>query len=193
DYVAIGDEIGTGPHTRIFDLQNLASITKVADIEPNPAQPVHNCYTRNDTLFIAHYALGLRMYDVSDPTNPVDVGHYDSYPGATVGYVGAWNVYPYFPSGKIIISDMQTGLYVLEVAGGPPVCCVGNRGDLNNDGTDINVLDLTFAVDRIFRGGPASVCPEESDVNGDLTPLNVLDLTFIVDRIFRGGPAAGPC
>jgi len=194
DYVAIGDEIGGGPHTRIFDLQNLVSITKVADIEPDPAQPTHNCYVRNDTLFIAHYAMGLRMYDVSDPTNPVDAGYYDTYPAPVVGYVGAWNVYPYFPSGKIIISDMQTGLYVLEVAGGPPpTCCIGNRGDLNNDGDDANILDLTYCVDRIFRSGPPPSCFEEGDVNSDGDSANILDLTFLVDRIFRGGAAPGPC
>ena len=72
-------------------------------------------------------------------------------------------------------------------------CCVGDRGDLNGDGTDANILDLTFAVDRIFRGGSASNCSEEADINADGTPHNILDLTFLVDRIFRGGPPPGPC
>jgi len=72
-------------------------------------------------------------------------------------------------------------------------CCQGNRGDANSDGANSNILDLTFLVDRIFRGGPAASCPEEADCNGDGTTSNILDLTFLVDRIFRGGPAAGPC
>ncbi len=74
-------------------------------------------------------------------------------------------------------------------------CCVGIRGDANNDGgANPNVLDLTFLVDRIFRGGPPAVCPDEANVNGDgsVSP-NVLDLTYLVDRIFRGGPPPGPC
>ena len=73
------------------------------------------------------------------------------------------------------------------------ICCNGNRGDLNGDGNDANILDLTFLVDYIFRGGPAATCAEEADVNGDDTPSNILDLTFLVDFIFRGGPATGPC
>ena len=72
-------------------------------------------------------------------------------------------------------------------------CCTGSFGDVNNDGIDANILDLTFAVDRIFRGGLPSGCSSEADVNADGTPHNILDLTFLVDRIFRGGPAPGPC
>ncbi|MGH8014937.1 MAG: hypothetical protein ACREBV_01960 [Candidatus Zixiibacteriota bacterium] len=72
-------------------------------------------------------------------------------------------------------------------------CCTGIRGDVNDDGTDINILDLTYTVDRIFRGGPPANCAEEGDVNNDGTPTNIIDLTFIVDRIFRGGPLPGPC
>lgn len=193
DYVAIGDEIGGEPHTRIFDLQDLDAINKVADIVIISTQPTHNCYLRNDTLFIAHYALGLRMYDVSDPTNPVSVGYYDTYTGSSSGYVGAWNVYPFFPSGKIIVSDMQTGLYVMEITGTPHGCCVGMRGDVNNDGMDANILDLNFLVNRIFRLGPAPVCDEESDVNSDGSSANILDLNYLINRIFRLGPAPGDC
>jgi len=71
--------------------------------------------------------------------------------------------------------------------------CAGIRGDINGDGTDANILDLTYAVDRIFRGGPAAVCPIEGDINADGTSTNILDLTFMVDRIFRGGPPPGSC
>ena len=73
-------------------------------------------------------------------------------------------------------------------------CCIGSRGDVNGDGSNSNILDLTFYVDYIFRGsGKPGTCPEESDINGDGTPSNILDLTFVVDRLFRGGPPPGPC
>ncbi len=72
-------------------------------------------------------------------------------------------------------------------------CCNGTRGDLNGDGAESNVLDLTFAVDRIFRGQPPSACPGEADVNRDKSVLDVVDMTFLVDRIFRGGAAPAAC
>ena len=77
---------------------------------------------------------------------------------------------------------------------GPAGCCMlPIRGDMNYDGDDANILDLTFTVDRIFRGGPPPSCDEEGDVNTDGDVCNILDLTFLVDRIFRGGPLPGPC
>lgn len=72
-------------------------------------------------------------------------------------------------------------------------CCMGHHGDANSDGTDANILDLTYVVDFIFRGGLPSMCSGEADLNDDGTPSNILDLTYLIDFIFRGGPAPGPC
>ncbi len=72
-------------------------------------------------------------------------------------------------------------------------CCIGIRGDLNNDGVDANVLDLTYLINDIFRGGPSSACPGEADLNNDGTLSNVLDLTYLINDIYRGGPSAPIC
>lgn len=75
-----------------------------------------------------------------------------------------------------------------------PSCCIGIRGDVNGDGGNANILDLTFLVDYIFRSsGNSGPCPEESDVNGDGSSANILDLTFLVDFIFRSGAFAPSC
>lgn len=87
--------------------------------------------------------------------------------------------------------------YILDACEGPSssCCCVDIRGDANGDGTNANILDLSFVVNFIFRGsmnpGP---CRAESDVNGDgsLNP-NILDLNYLVNRIFRGGPNPPAC
>ena len=72
-------------------------------------------------------------------------------------------------------------------------CCLGVTGDLNSDGQDNTVLDLTFLIDQIFRGGPDPFCSLEGDLNGDGTPSQVMDLTILIDKIFRGGPSPAQC
>ncbi|MCH7690963.1 MAG: hypothetical protein IIA17_07970 [candidate division Zixibacteria bacterium] len=76
---------------------------------------------------------------------------------------------------------------------GDACCCIGFRGDVNGDGEDATVLDLTYMIDRIFRGGAISDCPEEADLNFDGDPATILDLTYLIDFIFRGGFPIGLC
>ncbi|MEE8148975.1 MAG: thrombospondin type 3 repeat-containing protein, partial [candidate division Zixibacteria bacterium] len=73
-------------------------------------------------------------------------------------------------------------------------CCEGQSGDVNGDGSPFSdILDLTYLVDFIFRGGDAPPCPGEADFNQDGDSGNILDLTFGVDYIFRGGALPLEC
>jgi choice-of-anchor B domain-containing protein len=77
--------------------------------------PVHNVFVLGDYAHISYYKDGYVVLDISDPTNPQFAGQYDTYPGSGGGtYNGAWGVYPYLPSGNIIISDITTGLYICQ-------------------------------------------------------------------------------
>ncbi len=75
------------------------------------------------------------------------------------------------------------------------ICCIGNKGNVNGDINDqVTILDLTYMIDRLFRGGPPAPCPEEANLDNDPNNnMTILDLTFLIDRIFRGGPPPGPC
>jgi hypothetical protein len=42
------------------------------------------------------------------------VGYYYTFLQQGTSFDGAWGVYPYFPSGNIVISDLGTGLYVVQ-------------------------------------------------------------------------------
>ncbi|MBK8551007.1 MAG: T9SS type A sorting domain-containing protein [Ignavibacteria bacterium] len=52
--------------------------------------------------------------NISDPSNPIEVAWYDTYPSSnSASYSGCWGVYK-FASGKIIGSDMSSGLFVIK-------------------------------------------------------------------------------
>lgn len=73
-------------------------------------------------------------------------------------------------------------------------CCIGIRGNVNGRHEEtVDILDHTFLVDKIFRGGPLPTCDEEADVNGDGGVADIIDLTYMTDLIFRGGPPPPAC
>jgi len=91
--------------------------------------------------------------------------------------------------------DEQIQWYEDHVKPEPQGCCKGTRGNVDGDVLDqVNVGDLTYLVDYLFRGGPAPPCQEEGNVDGDvLEQVNVGDLTYLVDYLFRGGPPPPAC
>lgn len=77
----------------------------------------HNQFIVGQYSVNSHYYDGVQIYDISDPKNPVMAGYYDTYPEAnTRTFKGCWGVYPFLPSGNLLASDMQTGLYILGFA-----------------------------------------------------------------------------
>ncbi len=197
NYLFVGDEIGAaGNWTRAFNVSDPHNVSYVQDLIVNALTPVHNCYIKGDYLVISHYTEGVRIWNVANPGAAFEVAHFDTYPVPGEGYKGCWHNYPYFKSGRIIASDMTYGLMVLTSPFLPPDpgCCVGNRGDMDGNGSvTATILDLNFAVNKIFRGGPAPSCDEEGDVNGDGNVCTILDLNFLVNKIFRSGAEPPPC
>jgi choice-of-anchor B domain-containing protein len=110
-YVFVGDEIGSGQWTRVFDVRDPMNPELVASIIVDATSTVHNCHVVGDLIYIAHYDRGARVWDISNPEAPFEVAYYET----NVSLM--WSVYPHLPSGRLIASDMQQGLFVLEFAG----------------------------------------------------------------------------
>ncbi len=113
--IFVGDEIGSGRWTRAFDVSNLEDPELIAEVIVDPNAVVHNCYVRGTSLYVAHYTEGLQVFDVRDPSQPRQVAFYDTYAPSGFGFNGAWTAYPYLPSGRVIVSDLSGGLFVIGV------------------------------------------------------------------------------
>jgi choice-of-anchor B domain-containing protein len=107
----VTDEVNGEP-LKIFDISNVTSPVLRNRITSNPQAIVHNAHVKGGELYLSNYTEGIRVLDVSDPLHPAEFAWADSYPGASGGFWGVWEVCPFFPSGTVIASDMQTGLYV---------------------------------------------------------------------------------
>jgi choice-of-anchor B domain-containing protein len=101
-----------------YDVSNPANIIELDKIQSNPGSLsiVHNTHiirvAGNDYAVTSWYKDGFTIVDAGRPANLVQVGNYDTYAGSGDGFEGTWGVYPYLPSGTIIVSNIEDGLYV---------------------------------------------------------------------------------
>lgn len=115
-YVITTDEIGTSGYTlKSWPIGNLPTIptSASATYTSSPGEIEHNITIRGDYAYVAWYTAGVRVVNVANPAAPVNAGGYDTST-LTSGYHGAWGVYPYFPSGKIIADDIENGLWIFS-------------------------------------------------------------------------------
>ncbi|WNJ17730.1 choice-of-anchor B family protein [Pontibacter sp. G13] len=74
----------------------------------------HNVHVLDDYLITSYYADGLQVVDASRPHNLIEVGYYDTTPIEGGTYDGAWGAYPFLPSGNILVTDIDEGLFVMS-------------------------------------------------------------------------------
>jgi len=121
-YFILGDELdeirfGGNTRTIIFDFSDLDNPIFHMEYFGSTTAIDHNGYTKGNTYFQANYSAGVRMIDISNIENKslTEIGFFDTYPeNNNAAFKGAWNVYPYLPSGNIIISDINRGLFVIR-------------------------------------------------------------------------------
>ena len=121
-YFLLGDELderdkGVNTRTIIFDFADLDNPAYHFEYEGNTAAIDHNGYVKGNYYYQANYTNGVRIIDISNIDNKsfTEVGFFDTYPkNNNTAFNGAWNVYPYFPSGNIIISDINNGFFVIR-------------------------------------------------------------------------------
>lgn len=126
-YFFLGDELdedsGTVPNTRtlVWDVAELDDPILATEYFAETRSIDHNQYVRGDLLFQSNLLGGLRILDVSDPENPVEVAFFDTVPSDddATAFGGTWSNYPYFESGVIAVASWSEGLFLLRKR--PPV------------------------------------------------------------------------
>lgn len=111
--VATTDERAGGV-VKLYDITNKNAPIARGQFTPNSVAIPHNAFIVGNLCHVSWYTEGYQCYDISDPNNPVQVAAYDTWPGASGGFNGAWGVYPFQPSGNIYVSDISTGLYIVR-------------------------------------------------------------------------------
>lgn len=107
-----GTDLKTLPLT---DLEDLSVISYFDAGNSNQFSIPHNLIVGCDYLYASYYYDGLQVYDISNPDNPERVMFFNtSSRDIQENYEGAWGVFPHLPSGNILVSDMQEGLFVIE-------------------------------------------------------------------------------
>lgn len=113
-YVMTTEE-NTGKTLKMFDLSDMSNVQQVGEVLAD-GKLAHNTHIKGHYAYVSHYGSGLRIYDISKPEQMVEEAFWMRGPSAERGFVSAWGAYPFFKSGKILISDIEEGLVVVEHA-----------------------------------------------------------------------------
>lgn len=165
-----GDETDGGVRTRtyVMDVTNLDNPFVTSNYTNPQTEAIdHNQYVRGQYSYQANYDAGLRVMDVSNARNGQiqEVGYFDIVPSSNrARFNGAWSVYPYFPSGTVVVSGTNQGMYVLQ----PDV--LKNSGGQNGGGGQESVLYRdSFELDGegMSKARRVTRIPKPSRLNND--------------------------
>ncbi|CAM2007536.1 choice-of-anchor B family protein [Acanthopleuribacter pedis] len=178
-YFYLNDELdesrtGSTTTTRVIDVSDLENPFEASTFTTGLRAIDHNLYTHQGMIFQANYRSGLRVFETSDPLAPTEIAYFDTYPdNNNPNFNGLWSVYPYFPSGTIIGSDLEKGLFVWRLT--------TNGCNLKYDQNGDCLITLTDV--RLLHEAWLTYCDEcTTDVDGS-GRVNVRDMVMLVNNI----------
>ncbi len=117
DYYYMADETHGYP-MKVLDMRDVRFPKAINTFQGkinSPNSIPHNLIVNNHFLYVSNYYDGLQVFDITNPRTPVPYMFYSTSDEPNKkSYKGAWGVYPFLPSGNILVSDMQKGLFIIK-------------------------------------------------------------------------------
>jgi choice-of-anchor B domain-containing protein len=121
-YIVVHDELdelqrSLNTHIYTLDVGDLRTPSLVTSYIGGNTATDHNGYTIGDRYYVSHYKRGLVIFNLTNPRALTEVASFDTYlsPSAnSAGTDGAWGVYPFLPSGTLLVSDIENGMFLLR-------------------------------------------------------------------------------
>lgn len=155
DFVITTDE-KSDAYLAAYDITDCSNIQEVDRTQSNPGSLSipHNAHVDGNFLITSYYRDGTTVHDITHPNNMIQVAYYDSYSGSGDGFDGCWGTYPFFPSGIIISSEInssanQSAKLMIYERGFTQACYLeGNVTDASNgnnlSGASVNILNTVL-------------------------------------------------
>ncbi len=115
--VAFTTDEKEGSSITAYDVSDVTDIKELDQTQSNKSinNIPHNSFVYKNWLLTSYYNDGISIHDITYPDQMIQIGDYDTSPYAGNTFNGAWGVYPFLPSEKVLVSDIEEGLFVLDI------------------------------------------------------------------------------
>jgi choice-of-anchor B domain-containing protein len=110
------DEV-SGAYVAAYDVSDVSNIVEQGRVKISYGGPdvvPHNAHVYGDFVVTSYYTSGVQVVDATLPNAMVETAYYDTSLDTGTGFTGAWGAYPYLPSGNVLVTDREQGLFVLS-------------------------------------------------------------------------------
>ena len=181
---------------KIYNISNPNSITVASSITMTAfgisAVAPHDPQIVGGLLYVSWFQAGTLIFSITDPSNPVLVGSYDTWPGPVnaTQLDGNWGVFPRLGQDRVLLSDRNSGLYIVDATGVSSAPALYNFkvnpasvvGSVSSIGTVylVGIADATGITANLSSANPVAVIPASVTIPAGATSGSVSVTTSAV-------------